>query len=238
MLVSSRSTHTIYKIERSGAIAWRLGGRRSDFRMAAGSGFAWQHDVRRQPDGTLSVFDNGATPAVEKLSRALILDVDEQAMTSSLVNEYTHPRILSGSQGSVQLLPNGNVFVGWGEAPHVSEFDRSGRMLFDALLGRKYQSYRAFRLPWSGSPAEAPAIALTGRPGERIAYASWNGATEVRRWQLLAGESAAALTPVSSVRTQGFETSVRTRAKGPFFAMRALDPDGAPLGQSAVALAS
>ena len=237
LLVSSRSTHTIYKIDRSGTIAWRLGGKHSDFEMAAGSSFAWQHDVRRRPDGALSVFDNGATPAVEKLSRALILDVDELSMKVSLISQYTHPRILSGSQGSVQLLPNGNVFVGWGEAPHVSEFDRSGHMLFDALLGHKYQSYRAFRLPWSGSPAESPAIALTGRPGERVAYASWNGATEVERWQLLAGESAAALAPVSSIRTQGFETSVRTRAKGPFFAVRALDLSGAPLGQSAVALA-
>jgi hypothetical protein len=111
-------------------------------------------------------------------------------------------------------------------------------MLFDALLGRKYQSYRAFRLPWSGRPAEAPAIAVSARAGERTVHASWNGATEVERWQLLAGESAAALAPVSSVRKQGFETSVRTRAEGPFFAVRALDLGGAPLGQSAVALAS
>ena len=184
------------------------------------------------------MFDNGATPAVEKLSRALILDVDEQAMTASLVSEYTHPRILSGSQGSVQLLPNGNVFVGWGEAPHISEFDRSGRMLFDALLGHKYQSYRAFRLPWRGRPAEAPAIAVSAGVGQRTIHASWNGATEIERWQLLAGESAAALAPVSSIRTQGFETSMHTRARGPFFAVRALDAGGAPLGQSAVALAS
>jgi hypothetical protein len=136
LLVSSRSTHTIYKIDRNGSMIWRLGGKHSDFRMAPGSNFAWQHDVRRQADGTLTVFDNGATPAVERLSRGLILDVDEQAMQAGLVREYTHPRILSGSQGSMQLLPGGNVFVGWGEAPHVSEFDRSGRMLFDAVLGR------------------------------------------------------------------------------------------------------
>jgi hypothetical protein len=237
LLVSSRSTHTIYKVDRSGAIAWRLGGKRSDFAMAAGSGFAWQHDVRRQPDGTLTVFDNGATPAVERLSRGLILDLDEQAMKASLISQYTHPKILSGSQGSMQLLPNGNVFVGWGEAPHVSEFDRSGRMLFDALLGRRYQSYRAFRLPWTGAPAEAPAIALAGGPGDRTAYASWNGATEVARWQLLAGESAAGLTPVASMRAQGFESSLRTSENGPFFAMRALDAGGAPLGESPVAIA-
>ena len=232
LLVSSRSTHTIYKVDRTGTILWRLGGKRSDFEMAPGSNFAWQHDVRRQPSGALTVFDNGATPAVEKLSRALILELDEQAMTVSLVRQYTHPPILSGSQGSMQLMPSGNVFVGWGEAPHVSEFDRSGRILFDAVLGHAYQSYRAFRLPWSGRPAEAPAIAVTGNPGARTIYASWNGATEVDRWQLLAGESADSLSVLSGTRSRGFESSLRTKAKGPYFAARALDSSGAALGQS------
>ena len=155
--------------------------------IGPGAHFAWQHDARRQPDGTLTIFDNGATPAVEKLSRGLILELDEQAMSATLVRQYTHPKILSGSQGSMQLLANGNVFVGWGEVPHVSEFDYAGRMLFDAVLGAKYQSYRAFRLPWTGLPAEAPAIAATRAGGETTVYASWNGATEVHTWQLLAG---------------------------------------------------
>ena len=66
----SRSTHTVYKLDRSGAILWRLGGKRSDFAMGAGASFAWQHDARRQPDGTLTVFDNGATPAVERARAA------------------------------------------------------------------------------------------------------------------------------------------------------------------------
>ena len=99
LLVSSRSTHTVYKLDRAGKILWRLGGKRSDFAMAPGSAFAWQHDVRHQPSGSLTVFDNGATPAVEKLSRGLILDLDEHAMTATLEREYVHPPILSGSQG-------------------------------------------------------------------------------------------------------------------------------------------
>src|ERR1700722_17103887 len=161
LLVSSRSTHTVYKLDRSGTILWRLGGKHSDFSMAPGSNFAWQHDARRQPDGMLTVFDNGATPAVEKLSRGLILDVDEQAMTARLLRQYTHPKLLTGSQGNIQLLEGGNVFIGWGGAPRVSEFERSGRLVFDAVLGEKYQCYRAFRLPWSGLPTEAPAIAVS-----------------------------------------------------------------------------
>ena len=59
LLVSARCTHTVYRIDRStGAVTWRLNGRRSDFAMGADAAFAWQHDVRRQPDGTITVFDN------------------------------------------------------------------------------------------------------------------------------------------------------------------------------------
>jgi hypothetical protein len=232
LLISSRSTHTIYKLDDSGAILWRLGGKSSDFEMGPGATFAWQHHVRRQPDGTMTVFDNGATPAVEKLSRGLILEVDEREMTAALLSQYTHPGILSGSQGSVQLLPNGNVFVGWGESPHVSEFHPSGHMLFDATLGDLYQSYRAFRLPWSAQPAEAPALAIAHRGRSKVAYASWNGATDVDSWQLLAGEDPGGLTPVASARSHGFETVIRSSSRAPHFAVRALDASGTVLGQS------
>ncbi len=233
LLVSSRSTHTVYKLDRhSGTIMWRLGGKHSDFEMASGSNFAWQHHVRRQPDGTMTLFDNGATPAVEKLSRGLILDIDEHAMTASLRRQYTHPKILSGSQGSMQPLANGNVFIGWGEIPRVSEFERSGRLVFDAVLGKQYQSYRAFRLPWSGTPAEAPAIATVRDGRDLTVYASWNGATGVETWQLLGGAQESSLTPVSSTPSQGFESALRAASGGPYFAVRALDAAGAALGQS------
>jgi hypothetical protein len=234
LLVSGRSTHTVYKLDRSGAIIWRLGGKGSDFEMLAGASFAWQHDARRQPDGTMTVFDNGATPAVEKRSRALILGVDEASMTATMLDEYTRRNILAGSQGSVQLLRNGNVFVGWGEVPRVSEFDHAGRIVFDAELGHKYECYRAFRLPWTGLPAEQPALALAGAGRRRTAYASWNGATEVRDWQLLAGSDRGALSPVVQTPARGFETALRAPTAGGFLAAQALDRWGNALGRSPV----
>jgi hypothetical protein len=233
LLISSRSMQTIYKIDRHGEIVWRLGGKRSDFAMGAGTRFAWQHDARRLLDGSLTVFDNGATPAVERRSRALILELDERAMSVALLDQYQHPKVLAGSQGSVQLLPDGKVFVGWGEVPRVTEFDRRGAIVFDALLGSRYECYRAFRLPWSGQPSEAPAIALGGTAKAPVIYASWNGATEVARWQLLAGAQAGALAPVADTRARGFETTLRSAHAGPRFAVRALDRGGAALGQSA-----
>jgi Arylsulfotransferase (ASST) len=233
LLISSRSTHTIYKIARNGEILWRLGGGSSDFAMGEGASFAWQHHARRLPDGTLSVFDNGATPAVEPLSRGLVLALDETAMQAELIHQYTRRGILSGSQGSVQELPSGNVFIGWGEVPRVSEFSRDGRLLFDALLAAKHESYRAFRMPWRGTPASSPSIAVK-TPGRSRAtvYASWNGATDVRSWQLLGGSSRNSLQPVRTVPAVGFETTLAAGEAGAHVAVEALDAAGTPLGRS------
>ena len=52
----------------------------------------------------------------------------------------------------MQTLPDGNVFVGWGSAPYLSEFGRDGELLFDARFPPEVESYRAFRFPWSGQP--------------------------------------------------------------------------------------
>jgi Arylsulfotransferase (ASST) len=155
-----------------------------------------------------------------------------------MLDEYTHRNILAGSQGSVQLLGNGNVFVGWGEVPRVSEFDHAGHLVFDAELGHKYECYRAFRLPWTGMPADAPALALAGSGRHRTAYASWNGATEVRDWQLLAGSEPGALIPVAKTRARGFETALPAPTSGRCFAAEALDGSGNALGRSPVSTAS
>ena len=53
-------------------------------------------------------------------------------MSASLVREYTHPDKLHAEAGNMQVLPNGNVFVGWGRALVLSEFSKDGELLFDA----------------------------------------------------------------------------------------------------------
>jgi hypothetical protein len=61
LLISARNTSAVYKVDRkSGEVIWRLGGKNSDFKMGSGTRFISQHDARRQPDGTLTIFDNGA----------------------------------------------------------------------------------------------------------------------------------------------------------------------------------
>ncbi|HEV3228770.1 MAG TPA: arylsulfotransferase family protein [Solirubrobacteraceae bacterium] len=238
LLVSARNTHAVYKINRqTGAIMWRLGGKRSDFSMGPGATFAWQHDARRHPDGTITIFDDGALPAVEKESRGLVLTLDEQQMVATLAREYQHPTaLLSGSQGNLQVLPTQNVLVGWGAEPYVSEFDQAGRLLFDAQLPSSEQSYRAFRFPWSARPTEAPAMAVDRRGGDRVTvYASWNGATEVTRWVVLGGRTPSALKPLRSRARAGFETAIGLRTRHPYLAVRAIDSTGEALGESRTA---
>ena len=87
LLVSGRHTFAVYKIDRlSGALMWRLGGKKGNFTLGPDAATAWQHDVRRAADGTMTIFDNGASGAVttHKSSRGVVLDVDEEAMTSNL----------------------------------------------------------------------------------------------------------------------------------------------------------
>jgi hypothetical protein len=229
LIVSARNTHTIYKLDRrDGHIVWRLGGKASDFRLGKGARFGYQHDARRQADGTITLFDNSAAPPIAKFSRALVIRADERTKRATLVRAYAHPRkVLSPHQGSAQLLPNGDVFVGFGGKPFIIEFTRDGAVRFSARL-RIGDFYRAFRLSWTGHPATRPAVAV--RDGK--AYASWNGATEVVTWQVLAGDDGESLAPVQTARKQGFETVIDLDADAKLLAVRALDARGKSLGES------
>lgn len=232
LLVSARHTRAVYKIDReSGRIIWRLGGKESDFEMGPGTTFTGQHDARRLPDGTISIYDNAAPPPMRERSRAIVLDVDEVEMTATLDRQYEHPAdLLADSQGNAQTLDGGHVLVGWGSEPWVTEYTEEGRMVFDARFPGGAESYRAYRLPWEGRPETDPAIAAEG---EVTVYASWNGATEVARWQVLAGPSPDELEPVGvPAPRDGFETAIEADTDEPFVAVEAVDEAGEALGRS------
>lgn len=232
LLISSRNTSTVYKVDwRTGEVVWHLGGKKNDFELGPGTRTAFQHDARHHPDGTITIFDNGNT-IKEEQSRAIRVEVDEDAMKASLVREYTHPaKLLSATQGSVQVLPGGNVFVGWGSSPVLSEFSRGGEPLFDAEFPVEGESYRSFRFLWKAYPKYAPAIAAeSGSKDEVTVYASWNGATEVATWQVLAGTGPKKLEPVGSVPRKGFETVITVKTTEPYVGLEARDGSGEVLG--------
>jgi hypothetical protein len=241
LLISARNTWTIYDLNAAtGQIVWRLGGKHSSFNGAASTRTAWQHDPRELPDGSISVFDNGSTPTVHPQSRAIVLSLNPQAGTATLVTQLTHsPALVAESQGNAQALPNGDWFVGWGQEPFFSELSPSGQPLFDAHLPPHTQSYRSLREPWAGTPAHRPALAFVpgGAGAAATAYASWNGATGVASWRLLAGGSSSpgALRAILTVPRSGFETAlgVPPGTIGPWIAVQALDGGGRVLAASA-----
>jgi hypothetical protein len=171
---------------------------------------------------------------VHEQSRAIQLRLDEDEMSATLLHQYTSPQqILSTSQGNAQLLSNGNVFVGWGSEPFVSEFSHDGGLLFDAGIPPDDDSYRAFRFPWKGQPAGSPDLAADRRSDDEVTlYASWNGATEVVSWQVLAGPHPDHLEPLGSVLRDGFETAISARTGEQYVAVRARDSSQRVLGTS------
>jgi len=234
LIVSARLTSTVYKIDRkSGEVIWRLGGKKSDFEMSQEARPRLQHDARRQPDGTITIFDNGDSKFDDQ-SYGTVLELDEDEMSATLLRMYPHPEgKICGTQGSVQLLPSDNVFIGWGSNPHFSEFSRDGDLLFDARFPPEVESYRAFRFPWTGQPDDDPAVAAeTGSDDKVTVYASWNGATEVATWQVLAGPSPERLKPVKSVPREGFESVIELQTTQPFIGVEAKDHSGRVLGTS------
>jgi hypothetical protein len=127
----------------------------------------------------------------------------------------------------VQRLPGRGVFVGWGAEPYATEFAADGALVYDLRMPEGAISYRAFRLPWVGRPAEPPAVAVDGGR----AYASWNGATEVAAWRAYVDgrEDAEAL-------RSGFETELRPRRTGREVVVAALGADGSELARSRPAM--
>lgn len=239
LLVSARHTWALYKLERgTGNVIWRLGGKRSDFTLDADARFSWQHDARQLDSRTITLFDDGSDgpTTTESQSRALVLDVDPGSRRVALARAYTHPQpLLAAAMGSVQMLEDGHVLVGWGSNPSVSEFSADGTLVADLTMSPKQQSYRAYRLHWAGTPEEPPAVATTSDPvtGQRLLYVSWNGSTEVTHWQVWSGIAGSRIAPRRILARAGFETAIPLHGGDRYAAVAALDCCGRELARSA-----
>lgn len=234
LLVSARDMSAVYALDaRSGRIAWRLGGRKSTFRMGRGSRFWLQHDARPLPGDRVSIFDDEAGPPRKGASRGLVLQLDMRKKTAKVVASVTRAEDTSAqSEGSVQELGSGNLFVGFGAAGPFSEFTPSGRRVFDASLPEGDGSYRTIRADWHARPTTRPDVTARRDPmtGAVAVTVSWNGATEVARWQVLTGGGAV---PVATAARAGFETTLTVPGGGSSVVVRALDEQGKVLGSSA-----
>jgi hypothetical protein len=237
LLISARHTWALYKLERRrGRVIWRLGGKRSDFRVGPRAKFSWQHDARQTTHSTITLFDDGAGErATESQSRGVVLDVDFRRRTVKLARAYHHPKpILASAMGSMRTLADGNVVVDFGSAPVLSEFAADGSLISDLDIAPAQASYRGLRCAWSATPAALPAVAAMSGPaaGTITLYASWNGATSVASWQVSTGPSSGSLTPVATTPRSGFETAIPIQAVSGYATVSALDASGRPLATS------
>lgn len=236
IFISARSTWAGYLLQRgSGRILWRLGGNKSSFKLGPGAKTAWQHDGRMLNGKEVTFFDNGSNPLVHHKSRAVRIALDFATHRATLRSSFTHPSaLLSASQGNVQTLASGNTVVGYGLIAAISEYSPSGALLFDAHMPLDEASYRAFRFPWQGRPSSPPAVEanLNNTGEETLVRASWNGATEVASWRVLAGDRPDALSARATVPSAGFESSAIVPAPYRYAAVQALSSSGQVLGTS------
>ncbi|HEY3594768.1 MAG TPA: arylsulfotransferase family protein [Polyangiaceae bacterium] len=235
LLVSARNTWTVYKIDRrDGHVLWRLGGKKSDFALAPGVAFAWQHDPEPVSAHSFRLFDNEAAPAVLSHSRVVTLSYDLRNHTASLVQSIEHPDgLLAPSQGNSEALDNGDTFVNWGALGRFSEFDAAGDLLFDAAVPAGYDNYRAYRSPWQAEPDTKPTVtAQLNADGSVAVHAIWNGATEVARWIVVGGTHRRSLWPIASADWNGLDTALTVSDHARFVAVVAEDAKGRLVGRS------
>jgi hypothetical protein len=236
LIISLRNTSAVYKVDRqTGRVIWTLGGKQSSFKMGPGTSTWGQHNAVVQPDGSLTLFDDGAgPPKVHTYSRGVRESLNGGSMTATLIRQYNHaPAISADFEGGVQMLPDGEAFIGWGQQPYFSEYNAAGKQDFDAHFNVPTSSYRAYRFSWSAQPPTLPALAVgANSDGSTNLYASWNGATDVAAWRILAGSSAGSLEAVGQEPKGGFETRIAVHTATPYFAVQALDTNGKVLSTS------
>lgn len=220
-LISARNIWGISYIDgKTGDVLWTLGaGTVNDFEdLSEGlaTDFAWQHHARWVVEGkTLSFFDNHYHRIGDPYgpSGGRVVDLDIPNRTVQLRALYEHPNhIKPESQGNTQYLDNGNYLVGWGSSGAFTEFAPDGEVLCDGRFGAEVafefspvSSYRVFRGEWTGVPNYPPSVAVVGNK----AYVSWNGATEVERWQVESlDEGGKTVTVLAQQFKDGFETVI------------------------------
>lgn len=245
-LISSRHTCCIYKISgKDGHVIWRLHGANPSFRNINFS-FSQQHDARwiseNETHTVLSLYNNGYNGfnKTHDYSSGMIIVIDHVEKTATQIKEYAPPGkfMSSSSQGNLQILPNKNVFMGWGNNAFVSEHDENGELLLWGYLAKEItMNYRAQKFEWDADPTDVPALwtysKATEGESQTSFYVSWNGATRVKKWRFYgAREQEGPFRELAVVDKDGFETLYTDPDYHPWAYVEALDASGKVLARS------
>ncbi|MGH7740550.1 MAG: aryl-sulfate sulfotransferase [Candidatus Eiseniibacteriota bacterium] len=156
ILISSRHMDEVTKIDRqTGDIIWRLGlnAKNNQFAFVGDTkGSSHQHDVRRLPNGHITMYDNGDYMPV-LYSRALEYSLDETNRIATEVWEYRNtPDLYGFATGSVRRRGNGATMIGWGlhvADPQMIDLHADGSKALEFGYGDTLIfSYRAQRYDW------------------------------------------------------------------------------------------
>lgn len=152
LLLSSRHLNEIERIDRrTGNLIWRMGtdATYNDFTFVNDTiGFTYQHDIRRLPNGNVTLYDNGNLRGSDtSYSRALEYELDEDHKIARLVWQYKSPEnTFGGFMGSVQRLSDGNTLIGWGgNAITFTEVSPNKNKVIEVSMAPWAYSYRAFK---------------------------------------------------------------------------------------------
>jgi Arylsulfotransferase (ASST) len=242
-LTSMRNTWAAYLVDmKSSNIVWTLGGSSSSFGFGPKAAFQWQHDVQLRPGGKVSIYDDhccglvgGKFQPPTGPSRSLVLKLDLAKHRATFVKQLLRGRKFdSAFLGNTNLLRGGGTVTGWGSQPFFSEYSKRGKLLLDARWPGPDLSYRAYLQNWVGKPYFPPSGAVRTRRGRTTVFASWDGATQVTGWRVLAGSDAKHLKIVASARKSGFETAIRLGSSFRAYKVQALDRKGHVLRSSGV----
>lgn len=208
LLISSRYMDEITKIDHeTGNIIWHMGGENNQFTFVndpANPHFSHQHDVRRLPNGNITLFDNGNL-RFPQVSYAREYQLDEVNKIATLVWSYHHPAI-NGKEvfglaaGNTQRLSNGNTLINYGMLsnfnaglPSATEVTPSGDIAWELRFTENQTfSYRMFKFDWDpcSRPTDYTLIAASVTPfKEQLAWGTGTGAGTYKVQYRIAGNS-------------------------------------------------
>lgn len=196
ILISSRNFDELSKLNsETGEVMWRMGGENNQFTFVNDNNekhFASQHDLRRIPNGNITIFNNGnkMTPQV---SSAKEYALDEVNKVATLVWYYEHPdvngvKVYGPATGNAQRLPNGNTMIDWGlvpfGVPNHTEVDQNKNIVWEMTfdtIGQK--SYRVHKYQWDPcSRISAHTMKATPKPAKTTL--AWGPATGAKKYKL------------------------------------------------------